>query len=154
MCSAMAPPHPPPCRLAPKRYTGAAAGRSRRCRQRQRCSLPSRDSRLTLRQMRDYACEAAEMVQDRTRAHLDSDRMLNLALVRLLEILGEAANRVPTQARTQFAQIPWPQLIALRNRLIHGYDEVDLDVLWKIVATDLPPLIAELERILALPLEP
>src|SRR4051812_29693656 len=72
--------------------------------------------------MRDYACEAAEMVQDRTRAHLDSDRMLNLALVRLLEILGEAANRVPTQARTQFAQIPWPQLIALRNRLIHGYD--------------------------------
>jgi uncharacterized protein with HEPN domain len=116
--------------------------------------LPKHDSRVTLRQMMAYSCEAAAMLQTRTRADLDSDRMLNLALVRLLEILGEAANRVPAEVRSQFAQIPWPQLVALRNRLIHGYDQVDLDVLWKIVANDLPPLIIELERILALPLKP
>jgi uncharacterized protein with HEPN domain len=115
--------------------------------------LSSRDSRVTLRQMRDYAREAVDMVRDRTRASLDSDRMLNLALVRLLEILGEAANRVPTEVRSRFARIPWPQLIGLRNRLIHGYDQVDLDIIWQIAARDLPPLLAELERILALPLE-
>jgi uncharacterized protein with HEPN domain len=103
--------------------------------------------------MRDYAREATDMVQGRTRASLDSDRMLNLALVRLLEILGEAANRVPSEVRSRFAQIPWPQLISLRNRLIHGYDQVDLDIVWQIVARDLPSLLIELEGILALPLE-
>jgi uncharacterized protein with HEPN domain len=103
--------------------------------------------------MRDHAREATEMVEGRTRANLDSDRMLNLELVRLLEILGEAANRVPAEIRSRFTQIPWPQLIGLRNRLIHGYDQVDLDIVWQIVARDLPPLVAELEGILALPLE-
>jgi uncharacterized protein with HEPN domain len=103
--------------------------------------------------MRDHAREALDMVQGRTRASLDSDRMLNLALVRLLEILGEAANRVPAEIRSQFAQIPWPQLIGLRNRLIHAYDQVDLDIVWQIVARDLPSLLVELEGILALPLE-
>jgi len=94
------------------------------------------------------------MVHGRTRADLDSDRMLNLALVRLLEITGEAANRVPSEVRLRFAQLPWPQLIGLRNHLIHGYDQVDFDVLWQIVTRDLPPLISALERILTLPWEP
>jgi uncharacterized protein with HEPN domain len=103
--------------------------------------------------MRAHAHEAADMVQGRTRAHLDTDRMLNLALVRLLEILGEAANRVPSEVRSRIPEVPWPQLIGLRNRLIHGYDEVDFDVLWKIVTRDLPPLIAELDRVQALDVE-
>jgi len=103
--------------------------------------------------MRGYAREAMDMVHGRTRADLDSDRMLNLALVRLLEVTGEAANRVPTEVRLRFSQIPWPQLIGLRNHLIHGYDQVDFDVLWQIVTRDLPSLISELERILALPEE-
>jgi uncharacterized protein with HEPN domain len=104
---------------------------------------------VSLRQMQDYGSEAVEMVRGRVRADLDSDRMLNLALVRLLEILGEAANRVPPEARGRYPQIPWPQLINLRHRLIHGYDQVDFDILWQILARDLPLLIDELAAILS-----
>jgi uncharacterized protein with HEPN domain len=100
--------------------------------------------------MRDHAKEAVSMAQGKTRQDLDSNRMLNLSLVRLLEIVGEAANRVPVEERARYPQIPWPQLITLRHRLIHGYDEVDFDILWEIITEDLPPLVAELERI-ALP---
>jgi uncharacterized protein with HEPN domain len=99
--------------------------------------------------MRDYAREAVEMVQGQVRADLDTDRKLNLALVRLLEILGEAANRVPPSDRAQHPQIPWPQLISLRNRLIHGYDQVDFEVLWQILTRDLPVLTRNLESIVS-----
>jgi len=83
--------------------------------------------------MRDYANEVLGMIKGRGRADLNSNRMLNLALVRLLEILGEAAGRVPSEDQAKYPQIPWPQLIGLRNRLIHGYDQVDFDILWQIV---------------------
>lgn len=106
-----------------------------------------RDSQITLRQMYDHASEALEMVRDRVRADLDRDRMLNLALVRLLEILGEAANRIPPEERALHRGIPWPQLSGLRNRLIHEYDNVDFDILWQILTRDLPPLVRELERL-------
>jgi uncharacterized protein with HEPN domain len=99
--------------------------------------------------MLGYAREAVEMVQGQVRADLDTDRKLNLALVRLLEILGEAANRVPPPERAQYPQIPWPQLISLRNRLIHGYDQVDFEILWQILTRDLPALTRELERIVS-----
>ena len=88
------------------------------------------------------------MARGRTRADLDSDRQFNLALVRLLEIVGEAANRVPEQDRARLPQVPWPQIVSLRNRLIHGYDEVDFDILWQIVNQDLPALIHPLEKFL------
>ncbi|MEA2600976.1 MAG: hypothetical protein QOF89_1968 [Acidobacteriota bacterium] len=113
--------------------------------------MPRRDVAVSLRQMLDYSLEAMEMVRGQVRADLDTDRKLNLALVRLLEILGEAANRVPPEDRSRYSQIPWPQLISLRNRLIHGYDQVDFDILWEILTQDLPPLASELERIAAAP---
>lgn len=97
--------------------------------------------------MRDHAREAMTLAHGRTRRDLDSDRLLNLALVRLLEIVGEAAARVPDDVRVRHAAIPWPQVVGLRNRLIHGYDAVDFDILWQIVSADLPPLVAELDRI-------
>lgn len=85
------------------------------------------------------------MAEGRKRADLDSDRQFNLALVRLLEIVGEAANRVPVDQRARIPEIPWPEIVGLRNRLIHGYDEVDFDILWQIVGHDLPRLIEILE---------
>lgn len=104
-------------------------------------------STVSLRQMLDHAREAREMVQSRKRADLDSDRKLNLSLTRLLEIIGEAANRVPVEDRDRYPQIPWPEIIGLRNRLIHAYDRVDFDILWKIVTEDLRSLIAALEKV-------
>jgi uncharacterized protein with HEPN domain len=98
--------------------------------------------------MLDHAKEASELVKDKTRADLDSDRLLNLALVRLLEIVGEAAHFVSKEDQARYVELPWAQIVALRNRLIHGYDSVDFDILWQIVTQDLPPLIAILEEII------
>lgn len=99
--------------------------------------------------MVDHAREAMAMVQGKSRRDLDQDRKLNLSLVRLLEIVGEAANRIPKQERERHPNVPWAEIIGLRNRLIHGYDEVDFDILWEIVTHDLPPLVASLESIVA-----
>ena len=63
-------------------------------------------------------------------------------------MLGEAANRVPEGTRTKYPDLPWLQMIAARNRLIHGYDSVDFDILWAIIKNDLPVLIARLKEIL------
>ncbi|MCM2358414.1 MAG: DUF86 domain-containing protein [Geobacteraceae bacterium] len=96
--------------------------------------------------MLDHAEEAVYLVRNKIRPDLDSDRLLNLSLVRLLEIVGEAANRIPPETRQQYPSIPWQQIIGLRNRLIHGYDAVDFDILWQIVTVDLPPLVNVLKR--------
>lgn len=97
--------------------------------------------------MLDHAIEAVEMAQGKTRHDLDADRQLNLSLVRLLEIVGEAAGRVSEATRDQHPEIPWADIVGLRNRLIHGYDAVDFDILWNIVRDDLPPLVATLRSI-------
>jgi uncharacterized protein with HEPN domain len=99
--------------------------------------------------MLDHAREAIQMAHGRRREDLDSDRQLNLALVRLLEIIGEAASRVPMPDRGRYPAIPWRDVVDLRNRLIHAYDQVNFDILWAIVQHDLPPLVAELEKMLA-----
>ena len=79
---------------------------------------------------------------------MDTDRQFNLSLVRLLEIVGEAAARVSPTNQARYAVIPWPEVVGLRNRLIHGYDNVDFDILWDIIQYDLPALIHELQKIL------
>jgi len=99
-----------------------------------------------------HVMEAMTMVQGKKRSDLNSDRMMELSLIRLVEIIGEAAARVGTESREKYPSIPWLQIVGMRNRLIHGYDAVDLDVLWDTIIDDLPPLIDELEKIL--PSEP
>lgn len=110
--------------------------------------MSKRDSDLALRQILSHAKEALEISKGKSRQDLDHDRLLNLALTRLLEIIGEAANRVPEEVRIRYPQLPWLQMIAARNRLIHGYDSVDFDILWAILQNDLPILIVQLEEIL------
>jgi len=110
--------------------------------------MSKRDPEIALRQILTYSREAVEICQGKSRQDLDSDRLLNLALTRLLEMIGEAANRVPEEVRAQHPKLPWLQMIAARNRLIHGYDSVDFDILWAIVSNDLPLLIHHLVAIL------
>lgn len=106
------------------------------------------DDGTRLRHMLTHAEEAAKMAQGRTRADLDSDRQLNLALVRVMEIVGEAASRVSSETRDRLQAIPWPDVVGLRHRLVHGYDKVDFDILWNILQDDLPLLIGELPKAL------
>jgi len=98
--------------------------------------------------MLEHAREAVQFVQGRTRADLDQDRKLNLALVRLIEIVGEAASRVSDECRREHSKIDWQRVIAMRHRLAHGYDEIDFDILWDTIQIDLPPLIERLEQAL------
>ena len=63
-------------------------------------------------------------------------------------MVGEAAARVTHGGQAKYPSIPWQQIVGMRNRLIHGYDQVDLDILWDTIEVDLPPLITELEKIL------
>ena|SRR5438045_2588768 len=108
--------------------------------------MSKRDPKTALHHMLDYAKEATEMVRGIARGQLETDRKLALALTRLVEVIGEAAARVPIDSREEYANVPWREIVGMRNRLIHGYDEVDLDTLWNVIVTDLPPLIDELEK--------
>lgn len=110
--------------------------------------MSKHDDRISMLHMRDYAQKALAMAKGRQRLELDSDEMLQLALTRAVEVVGEAAARVSEIARSRHADIPWRDIMGMRNRLIHGYDAVDLNLLWDTVTTDLPPLIEALERIL------
>ena len=99
--------------------------------------------------MREAAGYAQQMVASRTRADLDTDVMLSMALGRCLEILGEAASKLTPETRQRYPAIPVAQIVSMRNRLIHAYFDVDLDVVWTTVVQDLPPLLATLDAALA-----
>jgi uncharacterized protein with HEPN domain len=103
---------------------------------------------VRLRHILDAAREALVFVQGRSRSDLDADHMLSLALVRLLEIIGEAARGVSPALRESHPKIAWNQMTGMRDRLIHGYFDVNQDIVWQTVHQDLPPLIAELDRVL------
>ncbi len=105
------------------------------------------DDRNRLRHMLDHAREAVAFVHGKTRRDLQRDRLLQLGVVRLIEIVGEAAARVSKETQDAHPDIPWAQIVSTRNRLIHGYDFVDYDILWQTVEEDLPVLIRALEGV-------
>ena len=90
--------------------------------------MSKRDPFTSLKQILFHAREAVEISENKTRQDLDQDRILNLALTRLIEIIGESANRIPLEVQSLYPNLPWTQMIGARNRLIHGYDNVDLDI--------------------------
>jgi uncharacterized protein with HEPN domain len=96
--------------------------------------------------MLDHAEEAIALAHGRVRSDLDSDRTFELAMTRLLEVVGEAAWRVSPPTREQLPVLSWPKIVGLRNRLIHGYDEVDHDIMWNVVQHFLPDLIQALHK--------
>ncbi|MBC8336840.1 MAG: DUF86 domain-containing protein [Anaerolineales bacterium] len=106
------------------------------------------DPLIALRHMRDYARESVDLAQEKSRQDLDDNRTFNLAQARLLEIIGEAANRIPVEFQMEHPEIAWGQIVSLRNRLIHGYDAIDFDIMWLIIQSDLPELIKQLENII------
>ena len=110
--------------------------------------MSRRDDTVPMRHMLDHAREVVAMVGGRMRQDLDTDRMLQLALTRLLEIIGEAAGRVTVAGRDRYPEIPWVKIVSTRNRIVHGYDAVNYDVVWDIATLEVPGLIAALERAL------
>jgi uncharacterized protein with HEPN domain len=69
-----------------------------------------------------------------------------MALTHLIQILGEAARRISPVLQQSHPEIPWKQIIGMRHKVVHDYLHVDYDIVWAVVSTDLPPLIAQLEK--------
>jgi uncharacterized protein with HEPN domain len=107
-----------------------------------------REDLLRIRHMVDAVNAASRFVEGRSRADLDSDEMLLFALVRAVEIVGEAASRVEREARETLPDVPWPEIVGMRNRLIHAYFDVDRDILWSTVIQALPAPRSALVRVL------
>jgi uncharacterized protein with HEPN domain len=97
--------------------------------------------------MLDTAMTARQLVTGRTRHAFDQDEVLRLALTHLIQVLGEAAGRVSVEYRGRHPEVPWPQIIGMRHRVVHDYLHVNQDVVWEVVSRDLPGLITVLSRI-------
>ena len=108
---------------------------------------PDKD-RLRLLDMRDAAEKARRIASGRTRADIDNNEMLELALVKAVEIIGEAANHVSAETRALAPAIDWGDIVGMRNELVHAYWRIDYDVLWDVTANRLPPLVSELHRLI------
>jgi uncharacterized protein with HEPN domain len=102
--------------------------------------MSRREPELTLRQIVEFADEVAALVRSRAREDLETNREFRRALERCVELIGEAATRLPEDWRAKHSEIPWRQIIAMRNVMIHGYDEVVDDVLWDVATKDIPHL--------------
>ena len=103
--------------------------------------MPPEDD-VRLRHLVDAAERAIQFTAGRSRSDLDTDEMLTLALTKLVEIVGEAAKQVSTETKDTYPAVPWSAAARMRDRLVHHYFDIDLDVLWSTVQGDLPALLA------------
>jgi len=101
---------------------------------------------IRIRHMLDAVEEALVFSKDKSREDLDHNRILTLAIIKELEIIGEAASKLTIEFKSTQSHIPWIDIVGMRNRLTHGYFDIDLDLVWTTVMEDLPPLREELEK--------
>jgi len=107
--------------------------------------MPPDDDLLFIGHMLDMARTAQQLIADVDRLSFDRDVKLKLALVRALQVIGEAAWRVSDEFQQQHASIPWRQIAAFRHRVVHDYFAVDYDIVWRIATAELQPLIDYLD---------
>lgn len=103
------------------------------------------DDRIRIQHMLDAAADAQRMIAGRARADLDSDMMLRRAIVNALQEIGEASGKVSPLARERAPSIPWDKVVRMRHRLVHGYDTLNLDTVWRVATEELPVMVAALE---------
>ena len=103
------------------------------------------EDRIRLRHMLDAARDAVTFAQGRTCEDLARDRQFALALVKCVEIIGEAASQVSADGQKEVVALPWREIIDMRHRLVHAYYDINLNILWRTVRDDLPPLIQVLQ---------
>ncbi len=108
-----------------------------------------RNDLVRLHHIIDAIHEATAFLQGRSHDELYSDRMLNLSLVRLLEIVAETARGISRECRSGYPEVAWKEMAGMRDRLVHGYFDIDLDMVWQTVTSELPPLLSQLEHIIS-----
>lgn len=107
------------------------------------------DDRTRLRHMLEAAQKIITFTKGESRESLEADEKLQLSLIRLVEIIGEAAARMSTDLKQRNSSVPWTAIVGMRNRLIHAYFDIDLDVVWDTVTIAIPDLASQIEAILA-----
>ncbi len=106
------------------------------------------DPLVRVRHMRDYSLEAIELLGAKSMDELRADRTLQLALVQLVEIVGEASKQAGAEFRQAHPKLPWSKAAGMRDKLIHGYDVIDIAIVYRTVKDDLPALIEQLDELL------
>jgi uncharacterized protein with HEPN domain len=104
---------------------------------------------VRIRHMIEAAESIIEFVAGRERSELDTNRMLLFAVVRAIEILGEAASKVTDEARAANSAIPWKAIIGMRNRLIHAYFDVNAQLVWESATAEIPAILPQLRLLVA-----
>lgn len=103
---------------------------------------------IRIKHMLDAACEASQFTGERSRDSFGQDRMLMLAIVKELEIIGEAAAKISMATQNLHPDIPWQDIIGMRHRLVHAYFDIDEEVVWKTIKEDIPQLMILLTKAL------
>ena len=106
------------------------------------------DDLTRLHHIQDAAREAIDFMSGKIKDDLANNRMLVLAVVKDLEIIGEAAGGISDECRARYPEIPWVVMIGMRNRLTHAYFSIDLDIVWDTVTNDLALLVEQMERVI------
>lgn len=109
--------------------------------------MPRKVDLIRLRHMLEAARTARGYIGSKTRDEFLKDQQCRDAVVRCIEVIGEAAGRLSGECQAELPHIPWKNIINMRNRLIHAYYDINLNTVWSTVADDLPPLIVSLEKI-------
>jgi len=104
---------------------------------------------IRVRHMIDAAGEALSFARGKSREDFHKDRMLLLSLIKEIEIIGEASSKITDEFRQKHPEVPWAHIVAMRNRLIHAYFDIDADRVWDTINSDLPSLLNQLKKIVA-----
>jgi len=89
-----------------------------------------------------------DYVSDKSKAEFLNDLQCQDAVIRRIEIIGEAARRISDETRAAHPDLPWSEMVSMRNIMIHEYDDIDLVIVWETVQNDLPSLVESLEMII------
>ena len=106
------------------------------------------DNSTRIKHIFDACKEILEFTKNSSKLQFENDKILAYASVHLIEIIGEAVSSITSELKQKYSTIPWKHIIGMRNRLIHGYFDIDLEIVWQTIKNDIPNLLKEIENII------
>ena len=107
-----------------------------------------RTSKHHFRDILDYAEFSVQFIKNMNYEEFANDKKTVFAVVRALEVVGEASNRVPQEIKEKYSYLPWNEMRGLRNKIVHNYDDIDYVIVWNVVQNEIPKLISQIKLII------